>query len=1053
MDSREFYNRIDELGALLRAEGMAHGVDVWLSVARLLDRLERQGKPLPDAKNLIPLLGPLFCRNPEEQARFPVLFEQWLNKGKQSSLASVNRITAPGRDALLAAQAAVQKTQKHWFIGGIALFVCLLAVLIIKIPDWFGVKPVTIPVNIEKPKESEKPAQLIPRRKPQPAAALVDRIDPRPQPQPDYVKQDWEIALHRIGWMLFVLPWLPVLGYLAWRYRRNTILRRQSASADDLLRRFHFDRLLQPFFGGVQAEQALRELHAARLEPTLRLHIAATVDATARNGGYFQPVYRNRRVAPEHVLLVRSQHRNDQQAALAEELEKRFKSLGLSINSYRFRDDPRWLVQWSDDDGSEKYYQLHQLAARHEGARLMIISETAILFHPYSGEIRSWLSDFTPWQDKVWLQPHDAVDAHATLLAQHRFLMLPLTQDNLPQLVEHLTKPQSHKLLPQPPQTLSLPAMIVAEPNAWLGEHPPYGTDLALLLQQLQQFLDTDGLRLLRTVAVYPKPHWSLTQALDYLLYGDLNTPTLTADPPQRREQRLARLSRLPWLTHAYLPDWLREALLLGMDRHERARVADVWQRLFDQNTRRDSAQSLKLEFRIPSKLQLKIKFDDWRAISKDDAINDPIFANILRGGKLGLLDFRIPQMMAKLLPQNHQSLILRPAVTTLLWALLGGSLLYATWHYFGEHQFIDYQRNQQMQRNAQWPVTLSYHQDTQALMAALQNNLEAVQFKVSSQPDGDETQAKENNTIRYPAEAQVVAHHIARNLAWLTYGAQVQFIPTDNPADKTIHVTLQRTFQHGTAFNDELRISEKPRLSFEKSRLPFEPEMVRIEPGKFLMGSGEYSDEQPIHEVNITYPFEIGKYEVTFDEYDAFVKDTHGRKLPHDRDWGRSERPVINVTFEDAQAYVQWLSAKTGKKYRLPTEAEWEYAARANTQTRYWWGDDIGTNNANCIGCGSQWDNKQTAPVGSFKPNAFGLNDTTGNVWEWTQDCWHTNYNNAPTDGSAWLDKNGGECDSRVVRGWSWNFNPLYRRSTNRLRINTDVAFNDLGFRIARAL
>ena len=1039
MDSREFYNRIDELGALLRAEGMAHGVDVWLSVARLLERLQQQDKLPKDVSELAPLLGPLFCRNPEEQARFPVLFEQWLNPKKQSSLASVNRIIAPGKDALLATQAAAQKTQKHWFIGGIALFVCLMAVLIIKYPDWFGPKPVTIPVNIEKPKEPEKPTQLIPRRKPQPAAALVDQIAPRSQPQPDYVKQDWEAAVHRIGWMLLVLPWLPVFGYLAWRYRRNTILRRQGASADDLLHRFHFERLLQPFFGGTQAEQALRELHAARLEPTQRLHIAATVDATARNGGYFQPVYRNRRVAPEHLLLVRSQHRDDQQAALAEELEKRFKSLGLTINSYRFRDDPRWLVQWGDDDGSEKYYQLHQLAARHEGARLMIISETAILFHPYSGEICSWLSDFTPWQDKVWLQPRDAVDAHATLLAEHRFLMLPLTQDNLPQLIEHLTKPQSHKLLPQPPKTLSLPAMIVAEPNAWLGEHPPYGTDLALLLQQLQEFLDVDGLRLLRTVAVYPKPHWSLTQALDYLLYGGLNTPALTADSPQPYdEQRLARLSRLPWLTHAYLPDWLREALLLSMDRQERTRVAEVWQCLFDQNTRRESPQSLNLEFRMPSKLQLKIKFDDWRAISKDDAINDPIFANILRGGKLGLLDFRIPQMMAKLLPQNHQSLVLRPAVTAMLWALLGGSLLYATWHYFGQHQFIDYQRNQQMQRNAQWPVTLSYHQDTQALMAALQNNLEAVQFKVSSQSDGDETQAKANNTIRYSAEAQVVAHHIVRNLAWLTYGAQVQFIPTDNFEDKTIYVTLQRTFQHGTVFNDELRTS-------------FEPEMVRIPPGKFLMGSEEDSSERPVHEVTINYAFEISKYEVTFDEYDVFANETK-RGLPSSS-WGRGKMPVINVSFDDAQAYVQWLSKKTGKKYRLPTEAEWEYAARAGTQTRYWWGDDIGINNANCRDCGSQWDNQQTAPVGSFKPNAFGLHDTAGNVWEWTQDCWHANYDNAPTDGAAWLNQNGGECNRRVVRGGSWLILPQFLRSAFRIWLNSDFAFIDHGFRIARAL
>ena len=201
----------------------------------------------------------------------------------------------------------------------------------------------------------------------------------------------------------------------------------------------------------------------------------------------------------------------------------------------------------------------------------------------------------------------------------------------------------------------------------------------------------------------------------------------------------------------------------------------------------------------------------------------------------------------------------------------------------------------------------------------------------------------------------------------------------------------------------------EKPTVATEslrETRLPFEPEMVRIPTGKFLMGSDDGdSDEMPIHEVTIGYEFEIGKYAVTFDEYDVFAEDTK-RKPPSDKDWRRGKRPVINVSWRDAQDYVKWLSDKTGKRYRLPTEAEWEYASRAGTQTRYWWGDDIGVINANGLSCGSQWDGKQTAPVGSFKPNAFGLYDTVGNVWEWTQDCWHENYNNAPKDGSAWLER-----------------------------------------------
>ena len=174
-------------------------------------------------------------------------------------------------------------------------------------------------------------------------------------------------------------------------------------------------------------------------------------------------------------------------------------------------------------------------------------------------------------------------------------------------------------------------------------------------------------------------------------------------------------------------------------------------------------------------------------------------------------------------------------------------------------------------------------------------------------------------------------------------------------------------------------------------------------------------------------------------------------RKLPNDDGWGRGRQPVINVSWHEAQAYVQWLSAQTGKQYRLPTEAEWEYAARAGTQTRYWWGDDIGKNNAVCYDCGSEWDDKQTAPVGSFNANTFELHDTAGNVWEWVQDCWHDDYNNAPVDGSAWLEADGGDCNHRVVRGGSWNGFSLYLQSAIRFRFKSDGAFNYVGFRIAR--
>jgi formylglycine-generating enzyme required for sulfatase activity len=232
-------------------------------------------------------------------------------------------------------------------------------------------------------------------------------------------------------------------------------------------------------------------------------------------------------------------------------------------------------------------------------------------------------------------------------------------------------------------------------------------------------------------------------------------------------------------------------------------------------------------------------------------------------------------------------------------------------------------------------------------------------------------------------------------------------------------------------------------------------PEMVVMPAGEFWMGSPEdekdrYNNEGSRHKVTIARAFAVSRFEVTSDEWDACVI-LGGCKWPApEADWGRGRRPVMNVSWDDAQKYVAWLSERTGKRYRLLSEAEWEYAARAGSDKAYSWGDEIGKNNANCNGCDSQWDFKQTAPVGSFAPNAFGLYDMHGNVWEWIQDCYNDSYNGAPTDGSAWT---AGDCTRRVVRGGSWFDSPRYLRSANRNRDTSVDRGSYLGFRVGRTL
>ena len=233
-------------------------------------------------------------------------------------------------------------------------------------------------------------------------------------------------------------------------------------------------------------------------------------------------------------------------------------------------------------------------------------------------------------------------------------------------------------------------------------------------------------------------------------------------------------------------------------------------------------------------------------------------------------------------------------------------------------------------------------------------------------------------------------------------------------------------------------------------------PEMVVIPAGEFSMGSppdekGRREDEGPSHPVMFSRQFAVGKYEVTFAEWDACVKDMGCSYIPADNGWGRDTRPVIFVSWDDAQGYVSWLSKETGQRYRLLSEAEWEYAARAGSKTPYPWGSEPGSKHANFKGSGSPWSGRQTAPVGQFEPNKFGLHDMIGNVLEWVQDCWNPSYEGAPKGGSAW---ETGKCGSRVLRGGAWWYFEAGRaRSADRGADDSANRRYDVGLRVARTL
>ena len=235
-------------------------------------------------------------------------------------------------------------------------------------------------------------------------------------------------------------------------------------------------------------------------------------------------------------------------------------------------------------------------------------------------------------------------------------------------------------------------------------------------------------------------------------------------------------------------------------------------------------------------------------------------------------------------------------------------------------------------------------------------------------------------------------------------------------------------------------------------------PKLVVVPSGSFMMGSPENEEgrskhEGPMHEVWIGYQLAVGVYPVTFDEWDACVSDGGcGGHEPEDNGWGRGNHPVINVSWDDAKCYVLWLSWKTGKGYRLLSESEWEYVARAGTDTSYWWGNEIGQKRTIGDVKLTVFGNVGTTlPVGSFSENAFGLYDVHGNVTEWVEDCWNSDYDGAPTNGSAWM---SGICDLRVLRGGSFSdYSPWSLRSAKREGCTPGSRGDNIGFRVARTL
>jgi len=269
---------------------------------------------------------------------------------------------------------------------------------------------------------------------------------------------------------------------------------------------------------------------------------------------------------------------------------------------------------------------------------------------------------------------------------------------------------------------------------------------------------------------------------------------------------------------------------------------------------------------------------------------------------------------------------------------------------------------------------------------------------------------------------------------------------PHPPPVTKAPPKKMQPPASTTMAPQPQEKLPAAPATITEIKDCPDCPVLIALPPGAFTMGSNTSDPtESPAHKVSINAPFAIAKYEVTAAQWNACA---NAGACPRIANGATANAPMRDVSWDDAQQYAQWLSKVSGKPYRLPTEAEWEYAARGGTSTRYWWGEQMRPGNANCKECGEPWRPDGPADVGSFAANPYGLYDMNGSVWEWVSDCWHNSYKGAPADGSVWDDPN---CRVRVIRGGSWRDGASYMLSSTRFKYDASVRHSQNGFRVAR--
>ncbi len=830
-----YWRRFDQLDALLRNAGFSTSPDRWQNAHDLLLKLLEAGKLPQSSAQLRSLLAPLFCHSAREQQQFTELFDQWL----RLILPPAQQAQPELPEQLSQQQAAEPPPDKPRLPVVLGLLLALLLALLAGYyltwtpdPEKLAATPITPPVIADT---NEKAPASIKDLKLQP-------IPPRRPLELPSLDADHRAYVGAGQWVIRLLPLLLGLAWLAllWRGWQMVLARRRGErQQEDPLHAITLAAKRDELLDSAPLRAALLRLHTPVAYPTRRLHLDATVQATARHAGLLQPIYAERMAVPECVVLVDYRHGADQMAALARLVSQRLEAAGLSVHRYHYQQDPR-RVRAAASAGPARWLALTELAGRYPNARLLLIGEPAPLIDPWRQALRPWAEVLAWWPQRGLLATRMPPLDWMRIFQAEGLAVTDLSSSGLASMAEHLAGLSPQEQPPTAPRVL-LPRGL-QNSEAWLTPLAPPESEQQALLKQLRLFLRDDGLLLFSAMAAYPQLHWGLTRALDLNLAPDTDAVS--------RELRLLRIARLPWCREGWLPDWLRQALQAQCGKSEQKIIANLYQQLLGLADI-DGKGEISLPFDLSQPAATR-GLRSWlqrltQLAPQESSLHDRIFANALLGSRRRSIDFLMPRKLASHLPAGTMRLLLpRLLLVVLLGGLAGWGAGWA-WDRWLRNPATALAQKSQLADHGRYRVQILHTGETLQLAQALSDTLnqfgipapEMRELSADELTLPDRAEVRVNSVQVGVVEDAASADFLARRLAYLTWGLKPvvadqlsEAVVTDQalqqpPKAGELRIWLLTPGRTGSPFSDRLR---EPLTEAQLQRWRNPPESPRPE-------------------------------------------------------------------------------------------------------------------------------------------------------------------------------------------------------------------------------